>query len=286
MKSIIYSLIAIFIFGIIAVGFTNKSNTTHRILLQTNDSKISSVNFAQSIEIITNRLKSFSSEKFDINAFPDKNQIQVILTDDWDLKLAENLLTQKGRLEFYETYNYISLTKLLKNDDVLLTLLHEKAPYDSSANMGCASPSEVHKVNEYLNSLGLNNQCKFVWSTVFDNSNVCLYALRLNNGNGIILRGTDIESFKFKNDTEGKRDYIEFKIKKSAIGLWSDITKRNINNAIAIILDNNLIYAPVIRSEIKGGKCQLSNNFTQDQLKYIAAIGDNGELPLSFKIVK
>lgn len=286
MKTKIYVLVAIIIFGIIATNFTKKSNSTHRILIQSTDSEISSSLLFKSAQIITNRLKSFSSEKFDIITIPEKNQIQVILSNNWDIKTTENLITQKGTLEFYETYNFKNLVELLKDESKIVSLLHGEAPSDSSAKIGCISYTEVNKVNEYLNSLEINQQCKFVWSNFFENSDVCLYALRQENGNGVLLGGTDIESFKFKNDTIHPEYYIEFKFEKSVVQLWSDITKRNINNAIAVVLDNYVIFAPVVRSEINEGNCQITGDFTQDQVRYIAAIGDNGELPISFKVVK
>ena len=217
---------------------------------------------------------------------PDKNQIQVTLTNNWDLKVTETLVVQKGALEFYETFTYKSLTNLLKNDTILLSLSHEKGARDSSAKVGCTSSTEINKVNEYVNSLGLNIICKFVWNDLFDNSDVCLFALRLNNGHTAILRGTDIESFNSKHETAKKTDYIEIKFKKSVIGLWSDITKRNINRSIAIVLDDHLLTAPIVRAEINGGNCEITGDFTQNQVKYIAAVGNNGELPVTFRVVK
>jgi len=38
--------------------------------------------------------------------------------------------------------------------------------------------------------------------------------------------------------------------------------------------------------EITGGNCTVSGGFTTEQVKYIVAIGSNGELPVSFKVVK
>ncbi len=286
MKTIIYTLIVIFIFGSFAMSFNNKLETMQRILIQSADKNISSFTLRQSVEIISNRLKSFGPEKFDVTAIPDKNQIQVTLDNNWDLKIAEDLILQKGTLELYETWNYKSLIELLKGDNTLMTLLQEKAQGDSLAKIGCTSPAKVKKVNEYLNSVGLNKECKFVWSDLFFNSEICLYALKLNDSNGALLRGTDIESFKFKNDTALNIDYIEVKFKQSAAGSWSDITRRNINRTIAIVLDDHLIFAPLVRSEINGGNCQITGNFTQKQVKYIAAIGNNGALPVNFEIVK
>jgi len=286
MKTTKYLLIALFIPGILATGFSQKSFITQKFNLQSTDIKLSTAELKRSAEIITGRLKSFSTEKSAVITFPEKNQIQVVLTGNWDSKLTESLITQKGRLEFYETYNYKQVMTLLKNDGSLPALLHDQAPGDSSAKLGCTSSAELNNVITYLNSTGLNLKCKFAGSNLFQDSSVCLYALRLNSGNGVLLRGSDIERFNIKYEPLLNKDSFEFKFKTSVIGKWAEITRRNLNNAIAIVMDDNVIYAPVVKSEISGGNCQVTGDFTSMQLRYIVAIGANGELPAVFFNVK
>ena len=137
-----------------------------------------------------------------------------------------------------------------------------------------------------MRTLKLEQQCRFAWSQNFDNSNTCLYALKMKGDKAALINKSDIESVKFNYNKSSKNNEIEIVLKKSAIGLWAEATKRNINNAIAIVLDNKVISAPIVRSEIDGGKCIITGNFTQAEAKYIAALGNNGELPLNFKIIK
>ncbi len=285
MKTIIYSIIAIFIFSIIATSFTNQENKNKNILIQTTDINASSVLLTQSANIISNRLKDFSSEKFELIVMSEKNQIQIILSGIWDLEATENLLIQKGSLAFYETYNAESLAKLLNGDNHLFSLLNSSAN-NSDVKIGCTSHTEIGKVNDYLETLDLNQQCKFAWNQHYINSDVCLYALKLNNEKGALLKGTDVESMNYNQDKVSKTPYIEIRFNKSAFELWSDATKRNINNAIAIVLDDAVISAPIVQSVINNGNCQITGDFTRDQTKYIAAIGNNGELPINFILVK
>ncbi len=277
MKTIIKSLLAIIIICIMATGFTAKPDNNHRILIQSTDSKISQADLSRSAGIITNRLKSFSIEKFEVAVIPIKNQILVTLNNSWDLKIAEQLATQKGTLGFYETYNYKGISDLLKGDSLLRSLFNGRVPGDSSPQIGCTSPEAISKVDRYVNSAGLEQRCKFAWNNAFGESEVCLYALKLTDGKGVVISGADIESFKIRHDSTRKQDDLDFSFKKSAIPLWADITRRNIGNAIAMVLDGNVIFAPVVRDEITGGT---------DQVKYIVAIGANDELPVSFKVIK
>lgn len=286
MKTILYILIAAFIFGILATGFSQKSKTEQKFLIQSTDQNLSEDAFQRSVEIITSRLKSYGDAKFKVTPLPDRKQIQVTTTGDWDAKATERIITQKGRLEFYETWNHKQITTLLNDDGRLSTLLHDQTSNDSSAKLGCVSLPEMDKVNAYLTNAGLDQQCKFAWSNLFDDSEVCLYALKLKNGDGVLLSGSDIEYFSRKFEKSLNKDSFEFKFKTSAIGTWAEITKRNINSAIAIVIDDAVIHAPVVRSEITGGDCQVTGDFTTTQVRYIVAIGANGELPAGFKIVK
>jgi preprotein translocase subunit SecD len=53
---------------------------------------------------------------------------------------------------------------------------------------------------------------------------------------------------------------------------------------IAILMGQQVYYAPMVKSEIKGGNCVVSGNFTQNELKSFVAIVKNGELSTSFKL--
>ena len=53
--------------------------------------------------------------------------------------------------------------------------------------------------------------------------------------------------------------------------LFAAITKENINKRLAIVLDGHLYSAPMIRSEISGGKAQITGSFTEEEANELAA---------------
>lgn len=285
MKSIINSFFAVFIPGIIAMCFAFKPIEPTQILVQSTESRISSADLSRSAEIISNRLKSFSAEKFEVSIITGQNQIMVKLNNNRDLKLVESLISQKGTFGFYETYNYKEVAELLTGDSLLLSLFNIPATDESSAQIGCTTAAEVARVDQYLNLYDLDRKCRFAWGNLFEDPEVCLYALKLNNGKGVICNGADIESFISGRETASQENFISFSFKRPAVQLWAEITQRNNGKALAIVLDGKVIFAPVVRGEISGGSCTLTGGFTEAQVKYIAAIGSNGELPVSFKVV-
>jgi preprotein translocase subunit SecD len=280
MKKISYSVIAIFLFCLVAMGFTHKTSRT--ILLQTNDNNVTQVSLNLSAQIISNRLKDLSSENFDVTVITKKNQIQITLDDNRDMKLIESLITKKGKFEFYETLNRNSLSELIK-DDKLYSLFNAD---DTTGKIGCASVSEVGKINDYLSVLEINTKYKFAWNDYFKDSVACLYALKLNGAKAALFNNSDIDTVKFNRDKLSQNNEIDITFKKSTVKLLADATKSNMGKSIAIVMDNNVISAPVVRSEIDGGHCTITGNFTQEEAKYIAALGNNGELPFSFNVVK
>jgi len=268
------------------MSFTNKATYESNILIQSIDNKISSTELSESARIITSRLKDFSANKYEVKVIADKHQIQVSGIKDKDLSAVENLVTQKGSIRFYRAYSHAELSELLNGDNRLIMMFNNKNAESSDTEVGCIPETEVGKVNELINSTGQNKTYRYVWSDFSDSTKVCLYALRLEHDKGSLLSGRDLESVTFSQDKTSVYWHIDFSFKKAAIKTWSDITKRNINKSIAIVIDDKVICAPVLRSVIESGKCSITGNFTENDVKLFTAFGNYGELHFSFKVVR
>jgi len=100
----------------------------------------------------------------------------------------------------------------------------------------------------------------------------------------VILEGKNIESLKSMLD-QLDRPYAAIQFKKEAVTLWAEATRKNLNKSIAVVLDNQVIYDPLVREEISNGSCIITGNFTAEELQYFSILGNNGELPVAFRIV-
>lgn len=266
-----------------AMSFTISAGSTNTILIQSNDKNVASSTLSQCAEIISKRLKDFSAEKFEVSVMTEKNQIKVSLSNDWDVKVAEKLLIQKGKIGFYKMYTRKNLSELLIDCNNLFSSLNNKVTSDTVVEIGNFTASEAAKVDSLL-SLKKKLPCKFVWRQQSDSNDICLYALQLEKNKGSLLSGADIESVKSGKD--GKYNFVELSFKKPAIELWANITRQNINHSIAIVMDDAVLCTPVVRSAIENGKAMITGNFTEAETKLIAALGNNGELPLCFSILR
>ena len=286
MKTKLISCIAVMMISIMAMSFTNKATDKNTILIESTDTKISKNALTESAGIISARLNDFCTGKIEVTVIPGKNQLQVAGINESDILVAEKLMTQQGKIEFYRAYDQVELSGILKGDTQLFSMLNTTEVKDSYSRVGCTSLSKIEKVNQFLTSKEPMQKCRFVWGEFTDSTEVCLYGLKVDKNNVPMLTGKDFESATYKQDQAAKFWQSDFSFKKPAVKLWSEITKQNINHAIAIVIDNHVICAPVIRSVIESGKCSITGNFTETDVRLFAAFGNHGELPASFRVVR
>lgn len=139
---------------------------------------------------------------------------------------------------------------------------------------------DIRSAIELLTNKGSLN----IYETLANNSSDKIDLASLNKEKGALLTNQDIESVKY-NNKEGYRE-IKIKLKDSSAGLWADATRRNMDKAIAIVLDDSLLTAPVVRSVITGGHLSITGDFSETEARYISAIANNGELPVEFIVLK
>jgi RNA polymerase sigma factor (sigma-70 family) len=86
-----------------------------------------------------------------------------------------------------------------------------------------------------------------------------------------LLDHTAIRSISVtKNPSSGAQE-INVEFSEEGKELFAAVTKENINKRLAIVLNGQLYSAPVIRSEISGGRAQITGNFTETEAKELAA---------------
>jgi SecD/SecF fusion protein len=61
---------------------------------------------------------------------------------------------------------------------------------------------------------------------------------------------------------------------------WADVTRRLLDQPLAIYLDDELISAPVVQSVMTDGKAQITGSYTLEEAKELAEIINLGALPL------
>lgn len=100
------------------------------------------------------------------------------------------------------------------------------------------------------------------------------------------LTGADLSSAKTLFDQNDGKPIVGLTFTKEGGEKFAAITKNNVGKPVAIILDNEVISAPIVQQEIIGGEAQISGNFTLDQAKNLVIQLNAGALPVPVSIVE
>lgn len=79
---------------------------------------------------------------------------------------------------------------------------------------------------------------------------------------------------------------INFRLNGAGARRFCDISRANVQKPFAIVLDNEILSAPVLREPICGGQAQISGNFTVQSANQLAMLLRAGALPAPMKVVE
>lgn len=87
-------------------------------------------------------------------------------------------------------------------------------------------------------------------------------------------------------DQRTNEPIVSFRFDASGAKRFADVTQANVGRPFAIVLDNEVISAPVIREPILGGQGQISGGFTVQQANDLAILLRAGALPAPLNILE
>jgi SecD/SecF fusion protein len=101
----------------------------------------------------------------------------------------------------------------------------------------------------------------------------------------VMVSGENLKSASPTKDQNGEW-VVSFSFDSTGGNRFCDATKTNVGHLFAIVLDNKVISAPVIRDAICGGSGQISGNFTAQSATELAVLLNSGALPVQLKIIE
>lgn len=130
---------------------------------------------------------------------------------------------------------------------------------------------------------------RFLWGSKpidSDGKTFQLLALKAINelGKGAALSGeiiTRAEKLVFDGPPQISIEMTE----QASLG-WSNLTKDNIGNSIAIVIDNAVYSYPTVQGEITGGKSSITGDFTQEEADDFVNILNSGRLEAQVSILQ
>ncbi|UTD29029.1 protein translocase subunit SecD [Bradyrhizobium sp. WD16] len=102
----------------------------------------------------------------------------------------------------------------------------------------------------------------------------------------VLVSGGDLTDAQAGFDQRSGEPIVTFRFNTSGARKFAQATSENVGQPFAIVLDNEVISAPVIREPITGGSGQISGNFTVQQANDLAILLRAGALPAPLTIIE
>jgi SecD/SecF fusion protein len=168
-------------------------------------------------------------------------------------------------------------------------------PMDGSV-VGMARYSDTSKVNAYLKlsqvKSVLPRDISFKWAVKHykpdeSRSFYELHAIKVTGRDGKApLDGDVVTDARQEFDQNQGSAEVSMGMNADGAKVWARLTKNNIGNFIAIVLDDYVYSAPRVNQEITGGRSSISGDFTVNEAKDLANILKSGKLPAPARIIQ
>lgn len=178
----------------------------------------------------------------------------------------------------------------------LLQISQYNGQLSPGATVGVAMAKDMDKISEYLNMkqvkelLPRNLSLKWGVKAIDEKEQYFeLYALKMSTRDGSPALGGDVvtdANADFVQQAGRSEQMVNMVMNAEGAKAWARLTKENIGNQIAIVLDEMVYSAPRVNDEITGGRSQITGNFTPEEAKDLANVLKSGKMAASVHIVQ
>ena len=211
---------------------------------------------------------------------------------------ADSLLAELNQESNENTVAAQSMEEFAKQHPLfaLLQISQYNGQLSPGATVGVAMAKDMEKINEYLNMkqvkelLPRNLSLKWGVKAIDEKEQYFeLYALKVSNRDGSPALGGDVvtdANADFVQQAGRSEQMVNMVMNAEGAKAWARLTKENIGNQIAIVLDEMVYSAPRVNDEITGGRSQITGNFTPEEAKDLANVLKSGKMAASVHIVQ
>jgi preprotein translocase subunit SecD len=269
----------------------------------------------QTLEIINQRLMDFGVYAT-ITSDEIKGNYLIEIPGESDTTLFEKLISSKGKFEILEAYEGADFAHTFRElDEIVIenemeefkstdsTMINIRGseyslsyflmpnyPLNNSPNdplMATSSIEDTAIINNLLSSDFAKNRfpkgSQFMWGVPFQNDPIIeLFLVDKRVGHKVINNSMIDEANAFTDEFDF--EVIQVNLKKEFHDHWSRMTRNNRMKYFAITLDNEVLIAPEINSEITNGLFNLSGNFSKREAQLMVAILNSNSLDTEVKI--
>lgn len=140
----------------------------------------------------------------------------------------------------------------------------------------------VDQVKEAVALIGKTAQLSFREEKVSDDKEATSSPVLVETG----LTGKHIKKAVVDFNQQDGNPQVALSFNDEGAKLFGEITSRNLNKKVYIVVDNFLVSDPVVRQPILDGNAVITSNFSVDEAKKLAISINSGALPISIKLVE
>ncbi|MCL4386882.1 MAG: protein translocase subunit SecD [Patescibacteria group bacterium] len=100
------------------------------------------------------------------------------------------------------------------------------------------------------------------------------------------LDGSQLESAEVTYDQNTNKPQVSINFKSEGAKIFAELTKKNLNKPLAILLDGTPLTVPTVQSEITNGKAVITGEFTAEEAKKFEIQLNSGALPVPVKNIE
>jgi len=255
------------------INIQSEEGSFPRVTLSLKEDQVDFINknaVNQSLEIIRNRIDQFGVAE-PVIVRQGKDEIIVQLPGVKDPKRALSLIGQTAQLEF----------KVVDDSGVNLPALISQAMTAGQWKDGESREKLNMAVKRFL-----PNDTQVYFEKDKDPQTGKEKKIPLLLHNQVLMTGEMVKNAQVRVGGSFNEPYVSLDLTSRGGKVFGQITSKNVNKRLAIVLDDVVRSAPVIREKILGGSAQISGSFTYEEASDLAIILRVGALPAPVSIVQ
>ncbi len=174
---------------------------------------------------------------------------------------------------------------------VLTPYLDNQRNFIPGSTVGVVLLKDTSKVNEYLRIPQVRqlfpSDLKFAWHFQPEGEEdqfIRLHSLKATRNNQPVMEGKYVTDARVGTDSYTGEFNVSMNMNSEGAKKWANVTRENVNQSIAIVLDGLVYSAPNVSEEIKGGSSSISGQFSQADADDLANILKSGKMPARARI--
>jgi SecD/SecF fusion protein len=226
---------------------------------------------AQSLEIIRNRIDQFGVAE-PVILRQGENEIVVQLPGVKDPDRAMGLIGQTAQLEF----------KLVADD----TGADLPKLINDAVRAGQWKQGESRKKLNLALQSRLPKGTEIYFQRIIDDKTKKESKVPILLKSQVLMTGEMVKNAQVRIGGSFNEPYVSLDLTGRGGKIFGSITEKNVGKRLAIVLDEVVRSAPVIREKILGGKAQISGSFTHEEATDLAIVLRVGALPAPVEIIQ